>query len=57
MTDSAAFIVGSLCGKTKIAPELSPNKTLEGGRRRTGGHRYFVPAGLLWLLALRFALR
>ena len=45
ITDSAAFIVGSLCGKRKIAPELSPNKTLEGA---VGG---LAATGILFPLA------
>ena len=54
VTDSAAFIVGNLCGKRKIAPEISPNKTLEGV---IGG---LVATGILFPLACygywRFAL-
>ena len=48
VTDSAAFVVGSLCGKRKIAPEISPNKTLEGA---VGG---LAAAGILFPLACYF---
>ncbi len=30
MADNAAYMVGSICGKHKLCPEISPNKTTEG---------------------------
>lgn len=30
LTDTFAFLVGSACGKHKLAPEISPNKSVEG---------------------------
>ena len=30
MTDICAYFVGSLCGKRKLCPEISPKKTVEG---------------------------
>lgn len=29
-TDTAAYFVGTFCGKTKLCPEISPKKTVEG---------------------------
>jgi phosphatidate cytidylyltransferase len=31
MNDTGAFLVGRICGRHKMAPELSPKKTIEGG--------------------------
>ncbi len=48
--DTAAMWVGQAFGKTKLAPTVSPNKTVEGF---TGGLLFAILAGwLLWRFAL-----
>ncbi len=49
LTDSAAFFTGSLIGKHKLAPKVSPNKTWEGA---VGGFA-FALIGMLVLYFLR----
>jgi phosphatidate cytidylyltransferase len=44
-TDSAAYFVGSGLGRTKLAPRVSPNKTVEGA---AGGLAAGVLAGILF---------
>jgi phosphatidate cytidylyltransferase len=48
-TDTAAYLVGRLLGRTKIAPAVSPGKTLEGS---LGG----IAAGIAAVLVLNWAL-
>ncbi|MEE8346094.1 MAG: phosphatidate cytidylyltransferase, partial [Dehalococcoidia bacterium] len=48
-TDTAAYIVGRLIGRTKISPAISPGKTLEGS---LGG----LVAGAAAVLVLNWAL-
>ncbi|MEX0800615.1 MAG: phosphatidate cytidylyltransferase [Dehalococcoidia bacterium] len=48
-TDTAAYIVGRLFGRTRIAPAISPGKTLEGS---LGG----IAGGVAAVLALNWAL-
>ena len=48
-TDTAAYFVGRLIGRTKITPAISPGKTLEGS---LGG----IAAGVAAVLALNWAL-
>lgn len=49
--DTGAFFVGRFCGKTKIAPNLSPNKTFEGSM---GGFFGSLIAALItgWVIKL-----
>jgi len=44
VSDSGAYFVGRYMGKTKLAPRVSPNKTVEGA---VGGFVATVVAGLL----------
>ncbi len=44
IADSAAYFVGRRFGQRKLAPKVSPNKTLEGGMAG-------VLAGVLWFIA------
>ena len=44
VSDSGAYFVGRYMGKTKLAPSVSPNKTVEGA---VGGFVATVVAGLL----------
>jgi hypothetical protein len=39
VADTAAYATGRMFGSHKIAPSISPNKTIEGHRRRRGGRR------------------
>lgn len=48
-TDTFAYFVGSLLGKTKLYPAISPNKTIEGS---IGG----LVGGLIMVVLLGFAL-
>ena len=54
--DSAAYFVGSLIGRHKMNPRISPHKTWEGA---IGGYLIAVVAALLWgyLVIKRFALQ
>jgi phosphatidate cytidylyltransferase len=51
--DTAAFIVGSSCGRRKLAPTISPGKTVEGA---IGGFiACIIATGLVgWWLGLQF---
>ena len=49
LSDSGAFFVGRSRGKTKLAPELSPNKTVEGS---VGGFVCAILAAILYGLIL-----
>jgi phosphatidate cytidylyltransferase len=52
LNDTAAYFVGRACGKKRLAPALSPNKTVEGS---VAGLIVGVLAGLvLWELLLDF---
>jgi phosphatidate cytidylyltransferase len=54
VTDVMAYLIGSVIGKTPLAPEISPKKTLEG---TIGGLAGSTLAGLLlsWLFPLFFS--
>lgn len=47
--DSVAFLVGSLWGRRKLAPQLSPNKTWEGAAGGLLGSVVVGWGGLAWL--------
>lgn len=47
-TDSGAYFIGKTWGKRKIAPEVSPNKTIEG---TIGGVLCAMFVGVLWVFA------
>jgi len=42
-SDSAAFFAGSLCGKHKLAPNISPHKTWEGAAGGMAGGMLLAP--------------
>lgn len=45
-TDIGAYLVGRFCGKHKLAPEVSPNKTIEGS---IGGVIIAMLAGVIYV--------
>jgi len=48
-SDTGAYVVGRLCGRRKLAPQLSPGKTIEGA---IGGLTFAVFAAWLALVVL-----
>lgn len=52
--DSGAYFIGRAIGKRKLAPIISPNKTVEGA---LGGAACGVAAMLLYALVLQFAFK
>lgn len=52
-TDTFAYVFGRLFGKTKLAPLISPNKTVEGAVGGILGA--WIPATLILLLAGKFS--
>lgn len=53
ITDTGAYFAGSLAGKHKLAPELSPKKTVEGA---IGGICLTVIASVVYILILKYCL-
>ena len=51
MSDSAAYFVGSAWGKTKLAPVISPKKTVEGA---LGGIAGAIVSMMIYCLILQF---
>ncbi|MBQ0098149.1 MAG: phosphatidate cytidylyltransferase [Oscillospiraceae bacterium] len=56
LADSAAYFVGSFMGKTKLCPEISPKKTVEGAVGGVlGGIAASMLVGLIFMLIYREA--
>jgi phosphatidate cytidylyltransferase len=58
VSDSAQYYTGRLAGRTRLAPAISPSKTVEGALGGfVGGTIFFVIAGAWWLPRLPVAFR
>lgn len=54
LSDTCAYFTGRFCGKHKLAPVISPKKTVEGAIGGVVGAMILVPV-MLWLISLGLA--
>jgi phosphatidate cytidylyltransferase len=53
MSDAGGYFIGRVCGRHKLAPSVSPHKTIEGS---AGGVAFSIIGGLIFGALMQFAL-